>query len=96
MDAHIAAEGRMPKKKRTREAGTGPSHGWAIVVRLANGSRAYYYIDERHRDAAGNPLECWGRKSQALGFASEGEARSLATQMLTNSSAKEYEVVRLP
>jgi hypothetical protein len=65
-------------------------------VRLANGSHAYYYVDERCRDAAGNPLERWGRESQAFRFASEEDAQHVAAQMKTNSAAKEYEVLRLP
>ena len=85
----------MPKK-RTRRAWSRPSHGWAIIVLLANGSHAYYYVDEQHHDAAGNPLERWGRKSKALRFASEDEARRTAAQKLTNSAAKKNEVLQLP
>ena len=82
--------------KQKRKADSRPSHGWAIVVRVADGSRSYYYLDERYHEARGTPLERWGRESQALRFPSEDEARSVVAQMQLNSAAKKYEVVRLP
>ena len=85
----------MSKEKRTPKGGAGSSQEWGIVARFADGSRAYYYVDERHRDDRGNAAERWGRESQAHRFPSEGEARRVASGMQTNSAAKEYLVVRL-
>jgi hypothetical protein len=69
---------------------------WAVVVRLADGSRLYYFQDARHPDGAGVPAERWGRESQAFAYPSEQEAQTVAARMRTNSQAKEYLVVRLP
>lgn len=85
----------MAKEKRTPKGGAGSSQAWGIVARFADGSGAYYYVDERHRDDRGKAPERWGRESQALRFPSEGEARRVASGMQTSSAVKEYLVVRL-
>ena len=85
----------MPREKRKPEGSGKSAQDWAIVVRLADGSQHYYYTDQRHVDSRGNPLERWGRMSQAHRFPSEEHARRAAAAMQTNSAAKEYTVVRL-
>lgn len=85
----------MSKEKRTSKGGAGASQAWGIVARFADGSGAYYYVDERHQDDRGTAPERWGRESQAHRFPSEGEARRVASGMQTNSAVKEYLVVRL-
>ena len=55
----------MPEERR-KPAGSGKApQDWGIVVRLADGTQLYYYVDEWHVDSQGNPLERWGRMSQA-------------------------------
>jgi len=83
--------------KRRRSVGDRTEAGrWGIAVRLADGSRLYYFRDDDHVDAAGRPLERWGRQSQALAFPSESEAQLVASRMQINRDAKEYMVLRLP
>jgi hypothetical protein len=85
----------LPREKR-KPAGSGKAaQDWGIVVRLADGTELYYYVDEQHVDSRGNPLERWGRMSQAYLFPSEEHARRAVAAMQTNSVAKEYRVVRL-
>jgi hypothetical protein len=86
----------LEKEKRTPKGRNRPARAWGIVVRLANGSTLYYSLDALNRDREGNPLERWGRQSQAYGFPSEQEARRVAAAMQTNSAAEEYAVVLLP
>lgn len=74
----------MSREKRTPKGDAGSSQEWGIVARFADGSGAYYYVDERHRDDRGNAAERWGRESQAHRFRSEGEARRVASGMQMN------------
>lgn len=85
----------MPREKRKPARPAEQSAGWAIVVRLADGSGAYYYRDPEQRDSRGRPLERWGWESQATPFFAEDEARRRAESFQTNAHAKEYLVVRL-
>ncbi len=64
-------------------------------MRREDGTQLYYFVNERHVDSWGKPLEFWGRESQAYRFPSEEHARRRAATMQTNSAAKEYTVVRL-
>jgi hypothetical protein len=83
-------------KKKSVASSSRRAPGWDLVVRLANGSRAYYFLDGTSRDFRGAPLESWGRESQAMRFPSEEAAGLVAAGMQTNGTAKEYTVVRLP
>jgi hypothetical protein len=85
----------VSKEIRTPQRDAGSSQAWRIVVRFADGSGAYYYVDERHQDDRGKTPERWGRESQAHRFLSEGEARRVASGMQTSSAVREYLVVRL-
>ena len=85
----------MPREKRKPRGSGKTAQDWGIIVRLADGTQLYYYVDERHVDSQGKPLERWGRMSQAYRFPSEEHARRAAATMQTNSAAKEYIVVRL-
>ena len=85
----------MDKGRRLTGGRVEAGRRWAVAVRLADGSRLYYVRDEVHVDAAGRPVETWGRQSQAFAFLSEREAAA-ASRMQTNRDAKEYLVLRIP
>jgi hypothetical protein len=85
----------VPREKRKPKGSGGAAPDWGIVVRLANGHQLYYYLDERYVDGRGNPLERWGRLSEAYRFPSEEHARRVAAAMQPNSTAREFNVVRL-
>ena len=85
-------------KERRKAPGQRPGSpaAWGIVVRRADGRRAFYFEDPERRAAGGQPLELWGRESQAARFSSQEEAQARADAMELNSAAKEYQVVPLP
>ncbi|WP_199444548.1 hypothetical protein [Umezawaea beigongshangensis] len=86
----------MSRELRKPKGGGRASQEFGIVVRFADGSCSYYYLDDRCRDSRGKPVEQWGRASQAARFPSEADARRVASGMQTNSAAKAYHVVPLP
>ena len=85
----------MPREKRKPKGSGKNPQEWGIVVRREDGTQLYYFVNERHVDSWGRPLEFWGRESQAYRFPSEEHARRRAATMQTNPAAKEYTVVRL-
>ncbi|HEU5472732.1 MAG TPA: hypothetical protein VFV67_18955 [Actinophytocola sp.] len=94
-DSRVLEE-RVSKEKRTPKGGHRVGREWGVVVRLTNGSTAYYCRDVSRRTRDGNQLESWGRLTQAHRFPSEQEAHRAAAAMPTNAMAKEYTVVQLP
>jgi hypothetical protein len=66
--------------------------GWAIVVRLANGSRLYWSAPESRRGGQ----DQWSRRiTQARRFTTKIDAESVAAGFDLNAQAKEYLVVAL-
>ena len=66
--------------------------GWAVVVRLANGSRLYWCAPESRRGGQ----DRWSpRRTQALRFATKADAERAAAEFGVNAAAKEYLVVAL-
>lgn len=84
-------------KRKGAASGLRRSPEWAIVARLADGSKVYFFLDAGYRDTGGGPLPRWSsRESEAQRFCSEAEAQRLTVTMETNAHAREYLVVRLP
>ena len=77
---------------RASVASVSNAAGWAVVVRLANGSRLYWC-------APGSPRrgqDQWSpRRTQALRFATKADAERAAAEFAVNAHAKEYLVVAL-
>ena len=66
--------------------------GWAVVVRLANGSRLYWCAPESRRGGQ----DRWSpRRTQALRFATKAHAERAAAEFDVNAVAKAYLVVAL-
>jgi len=84
----------VSKNRSSRKADRGPE--WAIAIRYPNGQRAFFFESDS-MDGFGNPLEAWGRESQARRFESEYEANQLVLAWLESNPAPPvaYEVVHL-
>ena len=84
----------MAKNRTSRQAARGPE--WAIGVRFPNGGFSYYF-ENGETDRAGQPLEQWGRESQARRFDSEDEAQQLVAAWLRSAPMPpvKYEAVHL-
>lgn len=84
----------MAKNRTSRRATRGPE--WAIGVRFPNGSFSFYF-ETGETDRAGQPLEHWGRESQARRFESADEAHQVVAKWLRSAPTPpvKYEVIHI-